>query len=130
MVPHPPQACPCRRLLLPGLFALSMASAPALAEPTPRPPRPDPLDPQANVPVLTYKSSLKRDLRPAADGPISWRQANDTVTRIGGWRAYAREANAPAPDAATAPTAATPAPTPATPHAHGGGHERSSRPQP
>ncbi|MFT4193951.1 hypothetical protein [Ottowia sp.] len=33
---------------------------------------------------------------------IDWRQANDTVGRIGGWRAYAREAQAAQPESAPA----------------------------
>ena len=32
---------------------------------------------------------------------LSWRQANDTVQRVGGWRAYAREAAQPASGAAS-----------------------------
>jgi len=39
---------------------------------------------------------------------IPWRDANDTVGRIGGWRAYAREAQGQPP--APAPTGAPPAP--------------------
>ncbi|MEN9629626.1 MAG: multi-Cu oxidase [Pseudomonadota bacterium] len=84
-----------------ALFAasMSMASPPAA--------RPDPLDPAAAVPPATYASSL-RPLRRAADAkPVPWREANDTVTRIGGWRAYARE---PLPGAAASSPAAGPAP--------------------
>ncbi len=52
----------------------------------------DPLDPKAKVPALVYESSLAR-FRPYGEAkPIAWREANDTVNRIGGWRAYAREA--------------------------------------
>jgi hypothetical protein len=32
---------------------------------------------------------------------LSWRQANDTVQSVGGWRAYAREAAQPASAAAS-----------------------------
>ena len=40
----------------------------------------------------------------------SWREANDNVGRIGGWRTYLREAQQPdAP--ASAPTTGKPAPT-------------------
>ncbi|MFC5500166.1 hypothetical protein ACFPOE_21670 [Caenimonas terrae] len=42
--------------------------------------------------------------------PIPWREANDTVGRIGGWRAYAREAQG-----ATASTAPAPAPAASAP---------------
>jgi hypothetical protein len=57
--------------------------------------RPDPLDPQAHVSPLRHVSSLARDRRPGEDPPVGWREANDTVARIGGWRAYAREAQQP-----------------------------------
>jgi hypothetical protein len=40
------------------------------------------------------------------DKRVDWKTANDSVARIGGWRAYAKEASAP-----TAPAVA---PTPAT----------------
>jgi len=40
---------------------------------------------------------------------VSWREANDTVERIGGWRAYAAEAaKSEAPDPADKSTAAKP----------------------
>ena len=64
--------------------------------------KPNPLDPKANVPQVIYQSSLKPDARAAGDKPIAWREANDTVARIGGWRVYAREAAKPA-SAAAAP---------------------------
>ncbi len=59
--------------------------------------------------------------RPFNEAPVaSWREANDTVGRIGGWRAYAREAAQPSlPGAAagmTPPLAVPPAPArPAVP---------------
>ena len=43
----------------------------------------------------------------------NWKQANDNTARIGGWRAYAKEAAEPA--SATLPTPATPATPPAKP---------------
>ena len=40
---------------------------------------------------LTYRSVFD-GYRPFSDQPVvSWREANDLVGRIGGWRAYARE---------------------------------------
>jgi hypothetical protein len=50
----------------------------------------------------------------------SWREANDTVNRIGGWRAYAREAKPPeSPPPAANGTAAAVAPAkPAAGHGH------------
>ena len=116
-------------LRLPGLAALALAALTAQAEAPSRSPRPDPLDPQASVPALRYESSLKPDLRSAADKPLSWREANDTAARIGGWRVYAREAQQPEPvvkpssSAASAlrvvPAASAP-PVPAMPPGHHG----------
>ncbi len=43
------------------------------------------------------------DYKPFADEkPGAWRAVNDTVRAVGGWRAYAREAQAPAPAAGSA----------------------------
>jgi hypothetical protein len=69
--------------------------------------RPDPLDPKASVPAVFYESSLMAP-RLMAENPPSWRQANDTVNRIGGWRAYAREAQQP--NAAAVPPASKTSP--------------------
>ncbi|GAP34016.1 hypothetical protein ISF6_3442 [Piscinibacter sakaiensis] len=71
---------------------------------------------------MAYESAFSRYRRTADDKVIPWREANDTAARIGGWRAYARDAQQPDP-AASAP-AATPA-QPATkampmPQGHGG----------
>jgi hypothetical protein len=62
-----------------------------------------------------YRSALE-GYRPFTDEkPIPWKQANDTVGRIGGWRAYAKEAHGePAAAPASAPAAA-PASAPARP---------------
>jgi hypothetical protein len=57
--------------------------------------RPDPLDPKASVPALSYNSSFARYRAFADDKPLSWREANEAVARIGGWRVYAREAQQP-----------------------------------
>jgi hypothetical protein len=67
--------------------------------------RPDPLDPKAPVPVLSYASSFSRYRRLSDDKALSWRHANDTVGRIGGWRSYARESQEPAPVAPAASSA-------------------------
>lgn len=69
-------------------------------------PRPDPLDPRAAVPPVVHRSVLSGTRPPPAEVPVgSWKDANDTVARIGGWRAYAREAARPEPKA-SAPKAA------------------------
>lgn len=87
-------------LLLPTVFATQ-----ALAQPTAR--RPDPLDPKAAVPALRYESAIASYRRPGDEKPVTWREANDTVTRIGGWRTYLREAQQ-----ADVPASAPPAPKP------------------
>jgi hypothetical protein len=83
------------------LAALSAAALTAHAQPAARAARADPLDPNASVPALSYRSSFEPYRRQDDGKPISWREANDTVARIGGWRVYAREAQQaePAPEA-------------------------------
>ena len=66
---------------------------------------PDPLNPQAAVPALLHTSAFAAYRRDAEVEPIGWRAANNTVARIGGWRAYAREAAAAAPAPAPGPAA-------------------------
>lgn len=72
---------------------------------------------------LRFDSVLSR-YKPMTDQKLGlWRDANDTVTRIGGWRTYLKEAQTPAAPATTAPSATPPpaAPgTPATPNPHAG----------
>jgi len=70
--------------------------------------RPDPLNAQASVPPLVHESAFTQ-YRRLTDVPVgSWRDANDTVARIGGWRVYAREAAGSASPAAS-PAASVPA---------------------
>jgi hypothetical protein len=93
-------------------------------------PRPDPLDAKAATAPLVYRSPLASYKKLADEAPsVAWRDANDAVLRIGGWRAYAREADAaassPAPAAtpASAP-ASTPEPRATRPAAPPPGHRR------
>ena len=74
-------------------------------------PRADPLDAQAPVPAVKYASPLAGYRRLGDDKRIDWKEANETVIRIGGWRTYARQAQQPGA-AASAPAAGTP-PAPA-----------------
>lgn len=107
---------PPRWLLACALIAAAWATAPTLAQPRPPAtaastvPRADPMDAQAEVPTLVHESAFLRYRRLGADRPLGWREANDTVGRIGGWRTYAREAQAPT-GAGSAPPA-TPGPRP------------------
>jgi hypothetical protein len=43
------------------------------------------------VPVTSYSSPLADYQRHSPQTPGNWREANDTVGRIGGWQAYAAE---------------------------------------
>ncbi len=106
--------CALPAALLAGLCGSALtAQAQALAPAA----RPDPLDAKASVPTLAYESPFSR-YRPWGDEkPVSWREANDTVTRIGGWRVYAREAQQPDPGAAAAPAAPAARSAPAAPAA-------------
>lgn len=52
---------------------------------------PDPLDAQAATPAVHYQSPLKA-YQGFSEQPLhNWREANDLVGRIGGWRTYAQE---------------------------------------
>lgn len=120
MVPSFPSPALRWIALLPWLIGLALV---AQAEPGAGSRKPDPLDPQAQVPALRYESPFKPDARSAADKPLSWREANDSVARIGGWRVYAREAQQPEPAPMAKPlppSAATPAlaKPPAMPQGH------------
>lgn len=91
-----------------ALAAGLSAGASAQAQGAPTPPRADPLSPGAAVPAATHSSALAR-YRSAGDVKVgSWREANDIVARIGGWRVYAREAAQPEAPTAPAPAASQP----------------------
>jgi hypothetical protein len=85
-------------------------------------PATDPADARIAVPPVRYESSL-RGYRRADSEPVgNWRDANDTVGRIGGWRAYAREASeAGAPTGGAPPSGAAPKSAPR--HGGHGGHD-------
>lgn len=70
-------------------------------------PQPDPALAAAPAAPLIY-APVFAGYRPLLeDKATSWREANDQAARIGGWRAYAREARQPEPPASAA--AGTPA---------------------
>ena len=99
---------PQRQWLVPFGLLLVLGSADA-QNATPAA-RPDPLNAQAAVPALVHTSSFAGYRRHAEAEPIGWREANDNVARIGGWRAYAREAAAASPAPASAASASTVSP--------------------
>lgn len=109
------------------LIAASAALAlPVLAQNSPPPALPsaplsqrgDAADPKAVVPPLVYRSPLQ-GYRPNVEVEVgSWKDTNDNVGRIGGWRVYAKEARqpdsaAPAAGAASAPADPDAKPMPA-----------------
>lgn len=52
----------------------------------------DPGNPAEAVPPVRYDSAFKR-YRPNVEADVGgWRDANDNVGRVGGWRVYGREA--------------------------------------
>jgi hypothetical protein len=66
-----------------------------------------PSDPAASVPAQRYQSPIS-SLRPMVQATVApWRQSNDTVLQRGGWKAYAKAAQAPddAPSLASGPSA-------------------------
>lgn len=94
--------------LLPAALALATVAATAQRTPSAPPPPPsmsaaDPLDAAATVPPLVYRSALATFKRLGEMEALPWREANHRVGRIGGWRAYAREAAAPDAAASAAP---------------------------
>ena len=92
----------------------SLCTLALVAQAQPKPP--DPLDAAASVPATRYASALRAYKPSGETQPVRWQDANATVERIGGWRAYAREAAAPASAPASAPAASEPG-APA-PHKH------------
>lgn len=120
-----PSAAWLAALALGGLIAGPVWSQPAGApsEPTMGRPlsapvsasaaRPDPADARAAVPAAVYRSPFVITDRRTADSAVGpWRDANDRVARIGGWRAYAREAAAGAASSATPSPSVSPSPLP------------------
>ncbi len=95
---------PIRRML-PAL-SLTVAAAAQAGHEAPAAGRASPLDAAADVPAVTYDSAFAR-YRPHADQALRpWKDANDNVGRIGGWRSYAREAAQEEPAVAPGPKAA------------------------
>ena len=109
-----------RRLTPATLCTLAFAAAAQTPPSTAR--KADPLDASVAVPAVTYESAFSRYRRAGDNKAIPWRESNETAARIGGWRAYAREAQQPEP-APSAPAAAPAKPDPkamSMPQGHGG----------
>ncbi|MDH6590364.1 hypothetical protein M2165_000253 [Variovorax sp. TBS-050B] len=83
---------PARWLAVIPIAAAALAAA---AQPTPAP--------AARAPAVPAYKSAFEGYQPFADAqPIPWKEANETVHRRGGWRAYAKEAAGPSEGGAAA----------------------------
>lgn len=85
---------PVPAALLTGLFLTGLS---ATAQVGPSIAAADPLDPRAAAPGVTHRSAFA-DYKPQSEQAVgNWLEANDTVGRVGGWRAYARESQGATP---------------------------------
>ena len=90
--------------------ARSQSTSPSPSNSTRSASSPTATDAQAAIPKLSYRSPFADYQADKVEEPRRWRDVNDWVGTIGGWRAYAREAQqstaappAPAPQPATTP---------------------------
>ena len=85
--------------LFPMLWSACMAATaiPAWADSTAGGRRADPQDATASVPQAVYRSPFESYRAFGEEKLKPWKEVNDTVGSIGGWRAYAKEAQAPGP---------------------------------
>lgn len=99
---------PSKRMVLPIFAVLGLAASLADAQTSTRAisspaliPASAPTVQPATRPVF---GSVFGDYQPHTEEKIAdWKQANDTTARIGGWRAYAKEAAQPDPAKLPAP---------------------------
>lgn len=101
---------------LAGLAALAALSAGAQTAVAPVAQTPAP----QSAAVGRYQSAFEGYQAYSDDKVLSWKESNDTVGKIGGWRVYAREAQGTQPAPAKDPAGATPpagVPAAADPHA-------------
>jgi len=73
----------------------------AFAQPSSQPRTPDSKNAAPSSVTLSYKSAFVDYRAYSEQSVVSWIDANDKVAKIGGWRAYAKEASQP--DGAPAP---------------------------
>ena len=95
-----------------SLLALSLwAATAALAQTAPAAPPPQKKSPATSVAAPSFQSAMD-GYKPHKDEKTgSWKEANELTARIGGWRAYAKEAAQTEPDphsGHTKPTQAVP----------------------
>ena len=125
---------PCAVALALCLYAASVGSQPAhdhaammAAKPAAVASPPVTASPSGALDALSYVSVFTRYKSYRDEKTGSWREANETVDRIGGWRAYAKEAQQPdttapatsvtgAPSMPESPPAVAPKPDPHAGH--------------
>lgn len=74
---------------------LALLSGAAVAQTPAQPPSLEGTPAAGHMPTRLQYQSVLQGYRSHADPPLqAWREANDRVGRVGGWRAYAREAAA------------------------------------
>jgi len=115
-----------RPILMQLSLAVMLCSAPMHVEAQDRSTEPasrsNPADSTVQVPSAVYRSAFAGYHGFAEQKVADWRESNDKVGQIGGWRAYAREAKTPDPaQRPDAGTHSTDKPVPADagePHRH------------
>lgn len=85
------------RLAWPFIGFLSLAATAVYAQTAAGP------VPAANTSPPAFSSVFDGYQPYSEEKPANWRQANDNMARIGGWRAYAKEAAEPSPAILPAP---------------------------
>ena len=105
-----------------GCIAIACAALAATAFAQQRPPPAAQQSGKDAVPLSIYRSAWSGYRPFAEENVISWKDANDEVRRIGGWRAYLRESQSAQPSsnesaARTAPAAKDSAKEPSSPGA-------------
>ena len=87
---HPTSRLPAAMALLVMCLAATQATAQTPAVPSGKPIAPIVAADTAPAP---YRSAFEGYQRYTDEKIVDWKQANDTVGQIGGWRAYSKEAS-------------------------------------
>ena len=105
-----------RQVALPSFAVLVLAASPVYAQTSARAAPASASAPVVQPAMRPVFGSVFGSYQPYTEEKIAdWKQANDTAARIGGWRAYAKEAAEPAPARLPAPATSPANPLPAKP---------------
>lgn len=85
------------RYVVPAGFALSVASPAHAGTGVTELAWPDPADAGVSVTAPPYQSSFEGYQPFGEEDTTSWKENNELTGRVGGWRAYAKEARTPSP---------------------------------